>query len=348
MDYYRTHQNDIRKDYLSGIYDVIYEGDREGSDIVLYTIEFQKPHCHALLWVDAKDKIQDVKEIDQYISAELPDLILDPDGHRVVYDMMVHGCQTFDDIRTVNHIFFPTFRAACEALGLLGDDKEWDTALEEASFSATPNELQNLTSKSLRIQDLYINDLELEGFVLYELEIVLNSYSKTLRDFGLSLLSRRLLEELRNKELMEEKIYNRVELAKEVANLVPKLNVDQRKIYDLIVVAAAEDKQALIFVYSIASLLLHARRTTHSRFKLTLELTDESLCNIKKNTHIGNLLAEKNLIIWDESPMNDRRCFETLDRCNTPKMGHSGNDVPGALLHNTIAQVMRERPLSVV
>ncbi|GKF04351.1 hypothetical protein Tco_0035019, partial [Tanacetum coccineum] len=34
--------------------------------------------------------------------------------------------------------------------------------------------------------------------------------------------------------------------------------------------------------------------------------------------------------------------------CNTPKMGRSGNDVPGALLHNTIAQVMRERPLSVV
>ncbi|GJV25041.1 hypothetical protein Tco_1377736 [Tanacetum coccineum] len=29
-------------------------------------------------------------------------------------------------------------------------------------------------------------------------------------------------------------------------------------------------------------------------------------------------------------------------KCNTPKMGRSGNDVPGALLHNTIAQVMRE------
>ncbi|GKC15730.1 hypothetical protein Tco_1012512 [Tanacetum coccineum] len=34
--------------------------------------------------------------------------------------------------------------------------------------------------------------------------------------------------------------------------------------------------------------------------------------------------------------------------CNTPKMGRSRNDVPGALLHNTIAPVMRERPLSVV
>ncbi|GJW27981.1 hypothetical protein Tco_0044856 [Tanacetum coccineum] len=34
--------------------------------------------------------------------------------------------------------------------------------------------------------------------------------------------------------------------------------------------------------------------------------------------------------------------------CNTPKMGRRGNDVPGVLLHNTIAPVMRERPLSVI
>ncbi|GKA08742.1 DNA helicase [Tanacetum coccineum] len=33
IDYYRTHQNDIRKDYLSGVYDAIHKGDRVGSDI---------------------------------------------------------------------------------------------------------------------------------------------------------------------------------------------------------------------------------------------------------------------------------------------------------------------------
>ncbi|GJZ63842.1 reverse transcriptase domain-containing protein [Tanacetum coccineum] len=33
------------------------------------------------------------------------------------------------------------------------------------------------------------------------------------------------------------------------------------------------------------------------------------------------------------------------DRCNTPKNGSQRNMFPGALLHNTIAQVMRERPL---
>ncbi|GKF74027.1 putative ribonuclease H-like domain-containing protein, partial [Tanacetum coccineum] len=38
----------------------------------------------------------------------------------------------------------------------------------------------------------------------------------------------------------------------------------------------------------------------------------------------------------------------TKDECNTPKIGSQRNVFPGALLHNTIAQVMRERPLSVV
>ncbi|GJS92599.1 hypothetical protein Tco_0799567 [Tanacetum coccineum] len=61
---------------------------------VLYTIEFQKqglPHCHTLLWVDNKDKIQHAPDIDRYISAELPDPITDPEGYRVISEMMVHG-----------------------------------------------------------------------------------------------------------------------------------------------------------------------------------------------------------------------------------------------------------------
>ncbi|GJX02473.1 putative reverse transcriptase domain-containing protein [Tanacetum coccineum] len=41
--------------------------------------------------------------------------------------------------------------------------------------------------------------------------------------------------------------------------------------------------------------------------------------------------------------------FKILDRvCNTPKIGSQQNVFLRALLHNTIAQVMRERPLSVV
>jgi hypothetical protein len=77
----------------------------------------------------------------------------------------------------------------------------------------------------------------------------------------------------------------------------------------------SEGKVVLVVASSgIASLLLPAGRTAHSRFKLPLELTEETLCRVKKNSQLGKLILEAHLIIWDEAPMNDRRCFEALDR----------------------------------
>ncbi|GJZ37686.1 DNA helicase [Tanacetum coccineum] len=137
---------------------------------------------------------------------------------------------------------------------------------------------------------------------------------------------------------MEEKNYKRDLLKQDAAQSVPKLNRDQKNIYDLIIGASSSKQQELLFFYGhggtgktflwktiisslrsegkivlavassgIASRLLPARRTTHSRFKLPLELTDESFCHTKKKSQLGNLLVETDLIIWDEAPMNDKR-----------------------------------------
>ena len=43
-------------------------------------------------------------------------------------------------------------------------------------------------------------------------------------------------------------------------------------------------------------------------------MTDESVCTIKKNIQLAGLLKKTNVIVWDEARMNDRRCFEALDR----------------------------------
>nr|GFB29308.1 hypothetical protein [Tanacetum cinerariifolium] len=45
------------------------------------------------------------------------------------------GCMDFWEVQTINDIFYPTYRAACQALGLLGNDKEWEIAFEEACGS---------------------------------------------------------------------------------------------------------------------------------------------------------------------------------------------------------------------
>ncbi|GJZ04867.1 retrovirus-related pol polyprotein from transposon TNT 1-94 [Tanacetum coccineum] len=47
-----------------------------------------------------------------------------------------------------------TFRAACEALGLLGDEKEWDIALEESTASATSKEIRILFAQILIYCDI--------------------------------------------------------------------------------------------------------------------------------------------------------------------------------------------------
>ncbi|GJR91911.1 DNA helicase [Tanacetum coccineum] len=286
------------------------------------------------------------------------------------------GCRDFQEVQTIGHVLYPTYRAACEAMGLLGDDREWEIALEEACVSATSPELRSLfchillhcdvadprklwtkfwkemghdiperVSDTVQIPNYHLDDNAKQGYILYEIEIILSNCGKSLQNFGLPLPPQDLLAQLNNRLLMEERNYNRVALMHEKNESVPKLNNEQRIIYDLITDASANNRQELLFVYGhggtgktflwktlisalrsegkivlavassgIASLLLPSGRTAHSRFKLPLELTEESLCRITKNTQLGKLLIDTDLIIWDEAPMNDRRCFEALDR----------------------------------
>ncbi|XP_072058284.1 uncharacterized protein [Arachis hypogaea] len=65
----------------------------------------------------------------------------------------------------------------------------------------------------------------------------------------------------------------------------------------------------------IASLLLPNGRTAHSRFKIPLNITEDSVCNIKPGSPQAMLLLKAKLIIWDEAPMVSRYCYETLDKC---------------------------------
>ncbi|KAJ9559006.1 hypothetical protein OSB04_013620 [Centaurea solstitialis] len=292
-------------------------------------------------------------------------------GHQI-------GCKTFDDIKTIDNVVYPTYRSACEKLGLLGDNKEWIYAFDEASVSATSKELRSLfahmllycevsdpislwTQRWRQMSDditqnivgsshgiaFHINDEYLQNYVLYEIELLLNSNcnSSSLSEYGLPMPPPHLLLELNNRLLMEEKNYDRAYLAEQHKLLVSKLNVDQHLIYESVMKATLENKQELIFVNGhggtgktflwttiisalratgnivlavassgIASLLLPSGRTAHSRFKIPLDITNESACHIKKNTQLARLVLESSLIIWDEAPMSDRRCFEALDK----------------------------------
>lgn len=64
----------------------------------------------------------------------------------------------------------------------------------------------------------------------------------------------------------------------------------------------------------IAALLLPGGRTAHSRFKIPLEVDEETQCRITRNSPLGALLRETSLIVWDEVPMQHRYCIEAVSR----------------------------------
>jgi len=65
----------------------------------------------------------------------------------------------------------------------------------------------------------------------------------------------------------------------------------------------------------IASLILHGGRTVHSRFKVPLNITKTSVCDISKRSNgLLELLKRTKLIVWDEISMQHKHVIECVDR----------------------------------
>ncbi|XP_065840180.1 uncharacterized protein [Oscarella lobularis] len=125
------------------------------------------------------------------------------------------------------------------------------------------------------------------------------------------------------------------------------LTVDQRIIYDRIIQLIDEKRGGFLFIDApggtgkiylakmalsrirsqplialatassrIDSQLLPNGRTSHSTFKIPLDLTssDQPMCNIKKGTQTAKLIKECSAVFWDESTMMNRVALEAVDR----------------------------------
>jgi len=58
----------------------------------------------------------------------------------------VSGPQSFEDLRTVDNVLYPTFHDAAEKRQLLLDDQEYDNCLNEAIFYKLSQQLRDLFS----------------------------------------------------------------------------------------------------------------------------------------------------------------------------------------------------------
>ncbi|KAJ1686825.1 hypothetical protein LUZ63_010753 [Rhynchospora breviuscula] len=288
----------------------------------------------------------------------------------------IRGALSFDDLRTVNDTIRPTFKDACSALGMLDDNTEWLSTMQEAAATASSYQIRQIFIDILlysevadaldlwnscwnymgddivqRIRDDNYNpemilDPEIvKDRILYELEDILFMRGYSLQYVRLPAPSRPRTNHLQNRLLAEQYSFNTVELQMQVPNLVAGLNFEQKNIFDAVVQSVISRIGKLYFVYGhggtgktflwraltaylrakgkivltvassgLSSLLLEGGVTAYYRFKIPLKLKEGATCDIKKHTHLAYLLLQTSLIVWDEAPMNNKICFEALDR----------------------------------
>jgi hypothetical protein len=64
----------------------------------------------------------------------------------------------------------------------------------------------------------------------------------------------------------------------------------------------------------VAASIMPGGRTTHSRFKILLNVEEGGYCSFTKQSGTTKLLHEASLIIWDKASMTKRQAVEALDR----------------------------------
>ncbi|KAK9068593.1 hypothetical protein SSX86_012708 [Deinandra increscens subsp. villosa] len=216
-------------------------------------------------------------------------------------------------------------------------DKTWKILSDGITFQLQLNQNPQGSSN---------NDDALRNRTLFEIEKMLRRNGSSLHRFesmpypdeASSLL-------LENQMISEERLYDQDRMDQEYQSLFMKLTDEQRSIYNEIMSAVNNKKPGMFFVYGyggtgktflwntlsasirskkqivlnvassgIASLLLPGGRTAHSRFRIPININENSLCTLNPNSDVAELLKETSLIIWDEAPMTNKHCFEALDR----------------------------------
>ncbi|XP_012841489.1 PREDICTED: uncharacterized protein LOC105961772 [Erythranthe guttata] len=286
------------------------------------------------------------------------------------------GCTSFEDIRTVNNNIYPTFRDACYVLGLLDDDKEYIDAIKEASTWANGGYIRRLfvvllisnsftrpehvwescwsdlsddiAYKHQQLHnnpDFTLSDDSLKNYALLDIEKIMQSNGKSLRNYdSMPLPIESLVDERENRLVLDELEYDVFAMRDELSKYLSTITIEQKKVYDTIMSAVTNKSGGMYFLYGhggtgktfiwktlsaavrsrgeivinvassgIASLLLPGGRTAHSRFGLPIIVHEGSTCSISQQSPQAELLMKANLIIWDEAPMMHRYCFEALD-----------------------------------
>ena len=193
--------------------------------------------------------------------------------------MVVKGAKSYEDVRTYQNVVYPTFREACKARGLIGDDSEWFALFDEAIIWATASQLRHLFMTAVAYCNVSDVCLLFEKYWQYMTDDILHRIRRALQIYsyrpppdqlkamlyqeldlifgknGLSLLSYNLpiptdtpTATSTNKLLMEELSYDRVALQADSNHMCSLLNEEQQHIFLEVMRSINEEKHFLYFV----------------------------------------------------------------------------------------------------
>ncbi|XP_073033758.1 uncharacterized protein [Primulina eburnea] len=209
--------------------------------------------------------------------------------------------------------------------------------------------------KEISSSNLIINKL------LLEIRRLLHHYKKKLDDFDLPSISAEFLEETPLPKFIEDELS--YQISDDDLRYIERLNAQQRMAFDTIVENIMHNQSKLFFIdgpggtgktflyrsilahlrkmgkiiiavatSGIAATLLQGGRTAHSRFQIPLRTTASTLCNIKKQTELADLIRRASAIIWDEAPMANRYAFESVSDGLQHTVNHDFIKLPESII----------------
>ncbi|RZB65818.1 hypothetical protein D0Y65_041747 [Glycine soja] len=271
--------------------------------------------------------------------------------------MMLTVCKgptSFEDLRTIDNVQYSTYKEACFAMGFLQDDKEFIEAIKEAKDWGSTHYIRKLfvlllltatMSKPEQVWDqtwhwmaddivynykksstspaLQLDDRTLQNLVLLEIEELLQANQRSLRDYP----SMPYPEDancpayLDNSLILAELNYNNEELRSEFEHLFSHMT------------AVNKDEGGMFFLYGyggkgktyIWKTLASSLRADN---KIVIMVASSSIASLllPGGTQLAKLLNQTSLIIWDETPMAHKFCFEALDHSFRDIIKHNSKD----------------------
>jgi hypothetical protein len=189
------------------------------------------------------------------------------------------------------------------------------------------------------------SDEEAEDYGLYLINQLLSHFGRELKEWGdMPKITKDWPLLLHNHLIQDEHHYDPVQQYEQAEQCIANLNPDQHAAFERITSAIINKTGEIFFLHGpggtgktylyntlcyhlraqgkivlcvassgIAALLLQGGRTAHSTFKIPIPCHESSVCNIKNNSALADLIRSADLIIWDEAPMQHKYNMEAVD-----------------------------------